>query len=105
MNSQELLTFFQEFIALNGGPKRPHFDGKTYEPAKDRKRLTSQLEAVRGFMLFAGWKTLQDIAIATGYPQSSVSARLRDLRKNKFGSYRVDRRRVESGLFEYKVSL
>jgi hypothetical protein len=53
------------------------------------------------------WRTLEEIAQATGDPQASVSAQLRHLRKNKFGSYIVNKRSRgdrEHGLWEYQVT-
>lgn len=86
----------------------PHrFDGETYDPKVDQPRLARQLERVRDHMLTVDWLTLQEIASATGgYPEASISARLRDLRKVRFGSYEVVRRRrgnVKRGHFEYRV--
>lgn len=83
------------------------FDGTTYEPDKDRGRLTLQLARVRKLMLDGQWRTLREIAQATSTPESSASARLRDLRKPKFGAYVVERRRrgaIGVGLHEYRVS-
>jgi uncharacterized membrane protein len=50
------------------------------------------------------WWTLAELARATGYPEASISARLRDLRKPKFGGYTVERQYVERGLFRYRVT-
>lgn len=85
-------------------PTAPHFDGETYEPAKDHERLTGQLGRVRTVMLDHVWRTLAEIEAVTGDPPASISARLRDLRKTKFGGYTIQRRRRgedTSGLFEY----
>lgn len=81
----------------------PEFDGFTYEASNDHDRLYGQLDAVRALMLDGEWRTLAEIASATFSPQASVSARLRDLRKLKFGGYIVERERVGSGLFRYRV--
>lgn len=81
----------------------PHFDGKTYEADRDHDRLTSQLERVKQVVVGAPWMTLEEIAAITGTPEASVSARLRDLRKVKFGAYTVERRFVHRGLFAYRV--
>lgn len=72
----------------------------------DRKRLGAQLSAVRDLMRDGSWRTLGQIAEATGFPEASLSARLRDLRKPDFGSLRVEKRRVPggNGLYEYRVS-
>lgn len=81
------------------------FDGETYERAKDRRRLLSQLGQVRLLMLSGAWFTLEDLEQQLGYPQASISARLRDLRKEKFGKFNIERRRVPDadGLHEYRL--
>ena len=82
------------------------FDGSTFSESRDGSRLASQLADVRDYMMiFVNWMTLADLERATGYPQASISARLRDLRKPKFGGYTVERRYVRRGLFEYRLLL
>jgi len=81
----------------------PRFDGASFEVTKDSDRLGCQLAAVRDFMLVSGWRTLAEIEGATGYPQASISARLRDLRKEKFGAFTIERRRRHQGTFEYRM--
>jgi hypothetical protein len=90
-----------------GGVEPPvvDFDGETYERARDHDRLRRQLTAVLFFMQDGEWHTLQAIASATEHPPASVSARLRDLRKEKFGGFEVERRYVEKGLWEYRLLL
>lgn len=78
------------------------FDGKTYEPS-DGPRLGVQLAQVASLMRDGQWRTLYEIAHATGRPMQSVSARLRDLRKPRYGSHPVERRRVSAGVFQYRV--
>jgi len=107
MNQQALL--FQV-------PKpKPKFDGRTFEEKLDGPRLTKQLDRVREYMLaiFPAWKTLAEIQKAleqkynAKFPQQSISARLRDLKKEKFGSYCVPKHRKEGeeykGIWEYLV--
>ena len=82
------------------------FDGDTYDPKQDCQRLTSQLARVKQCQSDEQWRTLAEIAAITGDPEASISARLRDLRKAKYGSYIVeDRARGPrcNGLFEYRV--
>lgn len=79
------------------------FQGETYLPDRDKARLSKQLNAVRSFMLDSQWHTLSHISEATGAPQASVSARLRDLRTPRGGSFIIQRRYVERGLFEYRL--
>lgn len=99
---------FQE--ALYGpSTQLPDFDGKTYERAKDHKRLSSQLFQVKWLMGDGKWRSLDQISTTLGFreqssfPPASISARLRDLRKEKFGAYQVERRRGDGGLFEYRL--
>lgn len=81
----------------------PDFDGKTYDKSRDRSRLAAQLQLVRFAMSDGRWRTLDLIATLTGAPPASVSARLRDLRKEKFGSFKVERRYWRDGIWEYRV--
>ena len=78
------------------------FDGKTYEPS-DGPRLGAQLAQVASLMRDGQWRTLYEIAHATGCPEQSVSARLRDLRKPRYGGYTVERQRCKVGVFVYRV--
>jgi hypothetical protein len=55
-----------------------------------------------------GWTTLREIELdLMGWnifiEIQSVSARVRDLRKDKFGSHRVDRRYAGNGVWEYRL--
>lgn len=82
------------------------FDGSTYSPDLDESRLTSQLDRVKTLMLDGKWRTLGEISLVTQGSEASISARLRDLRKERFGSYQVERRRrgdPSDGLFEYRI--
>jgi hypothetical protein len=81
------------------------FGGETYEAARDEDRLRAQLHRVAMVMRDGQWRTLNSISARTNDPPASVSARLRDLRKEKFGGHQVDRRYLRRGLFEYRVVL
>ena len=84
------------------------FDGATYDRALDGVRLTGQLQRVFDYMQNGGWKTLPQIATKVGGSEAAVSARLRDLRKPKFGGYLVEKRRVGNptdGVWEYRLLL
>jgi hypothetical protein len=85
----------------------PRFDGPCFDPAFDQDRLSKQLGRVFDTMRDGGWRTLQEIADATGDPQASISAQLRHLRKPRFGGYTVEKRRrglPEHGLYEYRMA-
>ena len=80
------------------------FDGDTYSPVLDHKRLTGQLERVHAFMSDGQWHSLASLAFASGGSEAGVSARIRDMRKQKFGGHIIGRRRVgTSGLFQYRM--
>jgi hypothetical protein len=82
------------------------FDGETFDADLDAKRLNRQLNLVFQLICDGNWHTLADISDTIGEPQASISARLRDLRKEKFGGYKVLRQRVaDSGLFQYRLDL
>ena len=81
------------------------FDGPEYSPARDQKRLTGQLLRVFNLMRDGRWRTLAEIASAAGDPEGSISAQLRHLRKARFGAHTVNRRHVESGLFQYSLEV
>ena len=85
--------------------------GPAYEPAVDHDRLSKQMGRVLEYMLHSQkWKTLPEICgdlfyiHETYFPEASVSAQLRHLRKQRFGGYIVEKRRLRlSGLWEYRV--
>ncbi len=81
------------------------FDGLTYQPKLDKVRLTSQLKRVYDVLSDGRWHTLHGISVRAEAPESSCSARLRDLRKDKFGLHTVDRKRGLNGLFYYKLEI
>lgn len=82
------------------------FDGATIVPELDESRLGSQLARVWNACKDSRWRTLTEIAKATGDPEASVSARLRDFRKPRLGSHEVLRHHrgdPANGLIEYKL--
>ena len=79
------------------------FSGADYRAERDQARLSTQLERVKDAMIDGQWRKLQEIADLAQAPQSSVSAQLRNLRKPEFGSWLVDRRHIDRGLYEYRL--
>tara|TARA_Y100000310_G_scaffold93475_2_gene90966 strand:- start:6073 stop:6459 length:387 start_codon:yes stop_codon:yes gene_type:complete len=79
-------------------------DGRTFQPSLDYVRLNAQMSRVVSALAEGAWRTLFEIARDTGDPEASISARIRDLRKPRFGKHTVDRRRREAGLFEYRLT-
>lgn len=78
------------------------FDGPALEAA-DHARLSGQLALVKALMADGQWRTLKEIADAVKGSEAGVSARLRDLRKIRFGNHNVERQRVAGGLWQYRV--
>jgi hypothetical protein len=85
-----------------------HFKGETYNVALDLERLNAQRRRVHDALLNNGWMTLREIATATGDPEPSISARIRDFRNHEYltqffvseGRRRGDAKR---GLWEYSL--
>lgn len=83
------------------------FDGATYSAGLDCARLTGQLLRVHDALGHSGQRwTLRALADHTGGSEAAVSARLRDLRKERFGAHTICRERIGvTGLFEYWLEL
>ena len=84
------------------------FDGKTFNKDHDGKRLTNQFRLVFDLMKDGAWRTLSQISERTGFPEASISARIRDFRKPKFGAHLVNSKRkiMEGSIFcgwEYQL--
>lgn len=82
----------------------PAFGGVTYDHARDYYRLSSMLIRVQAVMTDGHWHTLPDLAQRVGGSEAAISARLRDLRKAKYGGHTVERRYVHRGLWEYRYT-
>jgi len=81
------------------------FDGETYEPEHDQKRLNAQLVRVWNIIQDKQWHTLAELKEkAAPGTEAAMSARLRDFRKERFGGYSIERRRVGGGLWEYRLA-
>jgi len=79
------------------------FGGDTYDPEQDKDRLLTQLGRVRDVMFDGKWHTLRELVERCGGSDASVSARIRDLRKRRFGAYVVESNRVNNGLWAYRL--
>lgn len=77
--------------------------GVTFDPELDFERLNKQMQAVWSVVRTGRWYSLNQLAELTGCPTPSVSARLRDLRKPKFGEQEVQSRREAGGYWVYRV--
>lgn len=101
--SESQPSLFPETTGATDAYGAPRFDGATFDQERDGKRLNAQLFAVRAAMGDGQWWTLADLAERCGAPEASVSARIRDLRKPRFGGHMIERRFVRRGLFEYRM--
>ena len=98
MNRQEDLFNSEKTLRVGAD-----FDGDTYEPHLDKVRLTGMLERVFAVMADGRWHTLSELSRNCHGSEASISARIRDLRKDKFGAFMVERERVKQGLFRYRL--
>ncbi len=81
-----------------------HFDGKTIREDPDAPiRLTTMLGRVLVELGDGEWHTIAQLQAVAGGMQTSISARLRDLRKPKFGARRVERKLLHNGLYIYRL--
>lgn len=97
----------QDVWEKNNAIWQADFDGPDYDRGFDHPRLSRQIDRVYGLMKDHQWRTLSEIEDVTNDSVASISARLRDLRKQKFGGYIVDKRIRgfrEDGLYEYQVN-
>ncbi len=78
--------------------------GPAYVEELDGKRIKKQHETIRDFLLENNaWWTLAEISERLNYPEASISAQLRHLRKERFGSYIVEKKRRTQGTWEYRI--
>ena len=85
--------------------KVTHFDGRTYDHSKDYIRIKGQMLRVYAVVKDGRWRTLNQISQECGDPEASISARLRDLRKERFGSHEVERQRLQDGgTYAYRLA-
>lgn len=88
-------------------PELPHADGVTYSAEHDRLRLATVLGCV--FRALEGGKrwTLHELTehcereLGRHVSQTSVSAKLRDLRKVAIGGFDVRSERIDGGTWSY----
>ena len=93
----------EQVPAANMTSRTYRFDGTTFDMPRDGPRLTSQLARVQKVMADGKWHTLVEIAFMADAPEASISARLRDLRKERFGSHEIEREYVSQGLWRYRL--
>lgn len=86
----------------------PDFDGETYDPARDKKRLTTALGKVWLLLSDGEWHTLKEMAEAAGCTEAAASARFRDLKKEKFRerypSQGLEKKNMGGGVWLYRMT-
>ena len=80
-----------------------HADGATFDPELDGKRLGSRLKIVAFCLSNGHYWTLSALSGAANCSECSASARLRDLRKPRFGGYLIERKRFKDGMWMYRI--
>jgi len=98
---------FDLFDTIAEAIKPAHrFNGPEYEPEFDCARLTGQLLRIYNLMIDGKFRTLDEIHKITNDPHASISAQLRHLKKERFGSHILNKKSRgdrENGLWEYQV--
>lgn len=89
---------------MSEAPNPGHRDGATYDAARDYAALNAQMGRVFHEMKDGAWHTLRELAILTDDSEASISARLRDLRKEKFGAWTVERKCEPGRVWWYRLS-
>jgi hypothetical protein len=84
-------------------PPDGHRGGYTYDHHEDFVRLNRQAYDVWRVMVTGQWYSLSALSEITGHPEASVSARLRDFRKKRFGHHTVEHMRVSGGFWLYRL--
>jgi len=79
------------------------FNGSDYVPGRDNDRLDRQIGRIWNLMKDGKRRSLADIAAATQDGTASISAQLRHLRKERFGSHVVEKEYEGDGLYLYRV--
>ena len=67
------------------------FAGSNYEHERDAPRLTTQHDRIFNVMKDAIPRPLKEIAALTGDPESSISAQLRHMKKERFGGHAIEK--------------
>lgn len=80
-----------------------YFDGPTFNQQADGARLTRQMDVVKRCLTSGGWWTLRELHEASGGSEAGVSARLRDLKKERFGGYVIEKEHLGGGLWRYRL--
>ena len=81
------------------------FDGSDYVHEEDSSRLAKNHFKLKDLMSDNVFRTLGEISHITKIPEASVSAGLRNFRKERFGSHTLNKKYLENGLYSYQLIL
>lgn len=99
VNSEPEMVSFAMAISQNA---QEPFDGVTYQD-KDFTRLSGQLLRVFEVMKDGRWYGASQLCELANVSPLSITARIRDLRKRKFGSHTIERKLIIGGYHEYRL--
>ena len=69
-----------------------------------KKRFDSQIAILlAALQANREWRTLDQLHAVTGIRETSLSAQLRNLRKAEHGGHTVEKRRLNTGAWEYRL--
>ena len=92
----------KKYLGKRPSPSKA-FDGETYRPDFDYSRLGRQLSLVWDYMEDSRWHYPEELEDALDERWASISARVRDFRKQKWGEHLVITQRRKGGLFRYML--
>lgn len=88
-------------------PALPDFDGATYSRPLDHARLSTAMGRIFLALKEGKEMTLAELAAVGKCSEAAASSRCRDFRKRQwqevYGKWNVISRRVEAGLWKYKM--
>jgi len=79
------------------------FSGSDYKPARDQERLTQDYAKIKELMSDGKWRTIREVADATGSPDGSASAHMRAMRKKANGGHTVVKKYEGNGKYLYRL--
>lgn len=79
-------------------------DGETFDRARDLERLDSAMGRIFRKMSDGQWYSLAELAEVGRCSEACASARVRDLRKIRFGGFHVSRSHCGKGLWKYRLA-
>lgn len=79
------------------------FHGSDYDHERDGVRLGNQANQVFELMKDGRWRSIREVSIAINQPETSVSAQLRNLRKQRFGGHTVNKVHIGEGFWRYQL--